>query len=108
MAYAITYATTDTFNSVVLEQQQPVLVDFYADWCGPCKTIAPAIEAVADSFADRLRVAKVNVDDNPELATRYGVRGIPTLVVFKNGEPVDSVTGAIGQRGIDELVTPHL
>ena len=108
MAYAITYATTNTFNAVVLEQQQPVLVDFYADWCGPCKTIAPAIEAVADSFADRLRVAKVNVDDNPELATRYGVRGIPTLVVFKNGEPVDSVTGAIGQRGIDELVTPHL
>ena len=86
----VSFATTDTFETVVLGQDRPVLVDFYAEWCGPCKTIAPAVDAVAVAHAGHLSVAKVNVDESPGTPGQYGVRAIPTVLAFQNGEVVDT------------------
>lgn len=83
-----------TFDTEVVGSQTPVLVDFWASWCGPCRMIAPTVDQIAQEFAGRLKVVKVNVDDEPELASRYGIRGIPALLLFKNGEAVDQIVGA--------------
>lgn len=88
-------AGPDAFDSL-LSASVPVLVDFWAPWCGPCRTMGPAVAAVADSLAGRLKVVKVNVDDRPELAERYEVQGIPTLLVFREGKPVARHVGALG------------
>jgi thioredoxin 1 len=97
--------TSDTaFEQDVLKSSTPVLVDFWAEWCGPCKLIAPHLEAVAAELGDKLQVIKVNIDENPLTPTRYGVRGIPTLMLFKNGEVAATKVGALPKTKLLEWV----
>ena len=90
--------TEQNFDQEVLKSAQPILVDFWAEWCGPCKMIAPALDELADEYTGRARVGKVNIDEHQSLAAKYGVRAIPTLLIFKNGEVVEQMVGAKGKR----------
>ena len=97
--------TSDTaFEQDVLKSSTPVLVDFWAEWCGPCKLIAPHLEAVASELGDKVQVVKVNIDENPLTPTRYGVRGIPTLMIFKNGEVAATKVGAMPKTKLVEWI----
>ena len=98
----------DDFESKVLKASGPVLVDFWAEWCGPCKMIAPALEEVAKEFDGKLTVAKVNIDDNPMSPNQYGVRGIPTLILFKDGKPAATKVGALPRSALREWVASSL
>ncbi len=90
-----TKAVTDTsFHDDVIASDKPVLVDFWAEWCGPCKMIGPALEEISDELGEQVTIAKVNIDENPDAPGRYGVRGIPTMILFKGGEPVATKVGA--------------
>jgi thioredoxin 1 len=89
-----TAVTTSTFETEVLESEQPVIVDFWAEWCGPCHAVAPVLDKIADERASELRLVKVNIDEEPELAQRYGIMSIPTIVLFRNGEPAAAAVGA--------------
>lgn len=100
--------TDDTFEAEVLQSDLPVLVDFWADWCGPCRMIAPSVKEIAEENAGILRVAKVDVDDNPAVPGRYAVVGIPTLMLFKGGEVVERIVGALPKERILAQVLPHL
>ena len=93
-----------TFEQEVLQSEQPVLVDFWAVWCGPCKAIGPIVDSIAASYAGKLKVAKVNVDENGAAPSRYGIRGIPTLLFFKDGKVADQVVGYVPQEVIEEKV----
>ena len=93
-----------TFDQEVLKSEQPVLVDFWAVWCGPCKAIAPAVDALAAKYAGQLKVAKVNVDQNGATPSRYGIRGIPALLLFKGGKVADQIVGYVPQDVIDEKI----
>ena len=95
----------DNFSSEVLENDKLVLVDFWAEWCGPCKQIAPTLEELAEKYSENLSVCKVDVDANRELALQYNVRSIPSLMIFKNGEMVDSLIGAVSFEELGDLVT---
>jgi thioredoxin 1 len=99
MSNAIQVSSTD-FKAQVLDSAVPVLVDFWAPWCGPCKMLTPVIEELAGAYAGKAKIAKVNVDDNQDLAGKYGIRGIPTVMIFKGGE---SVASLVGLRSRDEL-----
>jgi thioredoxin 1 len=90
--------TEQNFDLEVLKSAQPILVDFWAEWCGPCKMIAPALDELADEFAGRARVGKVNIDEHQSLAAKYGIRAIPTLLLFKGGEVVEQMVGAKNKR----------
>ncbi len=94
------HVTEETFEREVEKSPLPVLVDLWAPWCGPCRMIAPALETIAREMAGRVRVAKVNVDENPEIADRLGVQGIPTLVIYKDGREVDRIVGAVPKQAI--------
>ena len=93
-----------TFDQEVLKSEQPVLVDFWAVWCGPCKAIAPIVDGVAATFAGKLKVVKVNVDENGATPSRYGIRGIPALLLFKGGKVTDQIVGYVPQEVIEEKV----
>ncbi|MBG34583.1 MAG: thiol reductase thioredoxin [Oceanicaulis sp.] len=96
--------TDDTFENDVLKADGPVLVDFWAEWCGPCKQIGPALEEIASEKAGKLTIAKVNIDENPMAPSKYGVRSIPTLLIFKNGEEVSRKVGAMAKSKIEEWI----
>lgn len=92
----------DSFQHEVLESDQPVLVDFWAEWCGPCKMIAPVVDELAHEYDGKVKFAKVNVDDSPKTALEYGIKGIPTMLIFKDGEPVKQVVGAVAKSVLQE------
>jgi thioredoxin len=91
---ATTAVGDDNFGSDVLGSDKPVLVDFWAEWCGPCKMIGPALEEISEELGDKVTIAKLNIDDHPDTPAKYGVRGIPTMILFKDGQPVETKVGA--------------
>jgi thioredoxin 1 len=98
-------AVTDaTFQKEVLESDQPTIVDFWASWCGPCRMIAPVFEELSSQYSGKVKFAKVNVDENPKIPANYGVRGIPTLIMFKEGKVVDQVVGAVPKNQLENIV----
>ncbi len=103
----VQHVTDSTFDELV-KSPTPVLVDFWAEWCLPCKRIAPTVEQLATDYAGRLTVAKMNVDENSDVPVRFGIRGIPTLMLFKGGELVDTVVGAVAKDTIKKMVDSHL
>jgi thioredoxin 1 len=100
----VTEVTDANFDQEVLKSEQPVLVDFWAAWCGPCKMIAPAVDKIAETYAGKLKVAKVNVDQNGATPSRYGIRGIPALLFFKSGKVADQIVGYVPQEAIEDKV----
>ncbi|MGL4229896.1 MAG: thioredoxin TrxA [Casimicrobium sp.] len=104
MSANITHVSDASFEADVLKSDTPVLVDFWAEWCGPCKMIAPVLEEVAVSHAGKIKIAKLDVDDNREVAAKYGIRGIPTLMIFKNGELAAQKVGALSKAQLTAFV----
>jgi len=100
--------TDSTFETEVLKSDTPVLVDYWAPWCGPCKMVGPVVEQVAENRAGQIKVGKLNVDENAETMSAYGIRGIPTLMLFKNGEAVASKTGALSKAQLDAFIDQHV
>ena len=101
--------TTDSnFANDVLKSDKPVLLDFWAEWCGPCKMIAPILDEVAGSYADKLRIAKLNIDENTQTPPKYGIRGIPTLILFKNGTVEAQKVGAVSRSQLTAFLDSHL
>jgi thioredoxin 1 len=100
--------TDANFQQEVLNADTPVLIDFWAVWCGPCKMIAPVVEEIASEYAGKLKVGKVDVDNNPEVSMKFGIRSIPTLMVFKGGQVVEQIIGAVPKRNLMDKLLPHL
>ena len=96
------------FEAEVLKARGPVVVDFWAEWCGPCKMIAPALEEISGALGDKVTIAKLNIDENPDTPGRYGVRGIPTMLLFKNGQPIAQKVGAAPRSNIQEWIEAQL
>lgn len=108
MSDTIKHATESSFNADVLKSEKPVLVDYWAPWCGPCKAIAPVLEEIAKEYEGRLQVVKVDVQDHPEVAAQFGIRGIPTLMVFKHGEAVATKVGAVNKAQLTSFIDSAL
>ncbi|KMY67794.1 thioredoxin [Desulfocarbo indianensis] len=104
MADNVLAVTDDTFEAEVLKSDLPALVDFWASWCGPCRAIGPVVEELAEEYAGKVKVAKLNVDESPKTPGQYGIRAIPTLIMFKNGEVVDQITGAVSKSHIESAL----
>lgn len=104
----IVQLSSTNFSSEVKQAQVPVLVDFWAEWCGPCKAIAPVLDELATAHNGKLKIAKVNIDDNQELASQYGIRAIPTLLIFKNGEIKEQMVGALSKRDLEAKIASHI
>ena len=108
MSAAIAQVSDDQFEEQVLKSSDPVLVDFWAEWCGPCKMIAPLLEEAADEYADRMTVVKLNVDENPNIAQKFGIRSIPTLMLFKDGSVQAQKLGAMSKSQLNEFLDSNL
>jgi thioredoxin 1 len=100
--------TDANFEQEVLKSDKPVLIDFWAVWCGPCKMVAPVVEEIANEFNGKLKVGKLDVDSNPEVSMKFGIRSIPTLMVFKGGKVVEQIIGAVPKRNLLDKLTPHI
>ncbi|MCF8028790.1 MAG: thioredoxin [Desulfobacteraceae bacterium] len=108
MAEAIKEISDDTFDQEVLKADQPVLVDFWAPWCGPCKAIAPVLEELSKSYEGKLKIVKCNVDDNPATPSNYGIRAIPTLILFKDGEKKEQIVGMVQKAKLEEAINNNM
>ncbi|MES1941109.1 Thioredoxin [Salinisphaera sp. T5B8] len=108
MSENIVKVSDDSFEQDVLSASGPVLVDYWAEWCGPCKMIAPVLDEIADEYDGRLTVAKLNIDDNPNTPPKYGIRGIPTLMLFKDGEVAATKVGSVSKTQLTEFVDQHI
>lgn len=100
--------TDDSFDADVINAAGPILVDFWAEWCGPCKMIAPVLDEIAQEYADKLTIGKLNIDQNSATAPKFGIRGIPTLLLFKNGSVVATKVGAVSKTQLKEFLDSHL
>lgn len=108
MAGSIVEITDANFESEVLQSDVPTLIDFWAVWCGPCRAIAPTVEALADEYSGKLKVGKMNIDDHQGVPQKYGIRSIPTLLVFKGGEVVGQIVGAVPRSKLEEEIKKHV
>lgn len=104
----VIHADEGTFEQAVLQSDVPVLVDFWACWCGPCRSIAPILDELSTEYADKVRIVKIDVDSNPNLASQYGIRSIPALFMFNNGEKVDAVAGALPKPHLEAFINKQL
>ncbi len=105
---SVATVTDTSFRDEVLTSELPVLVDFWAPWCGPCRLVAPVVAALADQYAGQVKVVKLNTDDNPDVASQYGIRSIPTLMLFQAGQPIDRVVGAVSKATLVTTLEKHL
>jgi thioredoxin 1 len=108
MSENVKEVTSENFNQEVIDSELPVLIDFWAEWCGPCKQLAPTVEQVADAMVGSVKFCKMDVDSNQELAVQYGVRSIPTLLIFKNGEVASSQIGAISKQQLEDFIAAEI
>jgi len=108
MAEHIVHISDESFEEEVLQSERPVLIDYWAEWCGPCKMIAPVLDEIATEYSDRLKVVKLNIDDNPQTPPKYGIRGIPTLMVFKNGQVEATKVGAVSKAQLTAFLDDSL
>ena len=108
MSEQIVHISDDSFEQDVLQSDVPVLVDYWAEWCGPCKMIAPILDEVAGDYEGRLKITKLNIDDNSQTAPQYGIRGIPTLMIFKNGSPAATKVGALSKTQLVEFIDANI
>ena len=108
MSEKILYLTDDTFEDEVLKSSAPVLVDYWAEWCGPCKMIAPILDEIASEYTGKIKIAKLNIDDNPQTPPKYGIRGIPTLMLFKDGNVEATKVGALSKSQLTAFIDSNI
>ena len=108
MSDAVIKLTDDAFQSEVLDNETPTLVDFWAEWCGPCRALAPVIEEAGTAYAGKVKVCKLNIDENPDTPSKYAIRAIPTILLFKGGEVVEQLVGLVTKAKLDEAIAKHV
>lgn len=104
MSEKVVYVTDDNFQQEVIQSDKPVMVDFWASWCGPCLALAPIIDEIAENYGDKIKVCKLNVDENQKTAMEYGIKGIPTIIFFKNGQVVEQSVGLVPKDYLEDLI----